>query len=123
LDNHFIRGYFDGDGCITYGKKINKNCTISIVSNKEFLDTIVKKICINFSYTKRHKQKNDNILTVTTGGIKNILVFYDYIYTNSNIHLIRKKIKFNDWINHYLDSYKIQNKTNKLLNKINYERN
>jgi len=123
LDKHFIRGYFDGDGCISYGKNIGPSCGISIVSNKEFLESIVEKIKIHFSYTKRHKERKDNILTISTGGIKNILYFYDYIYKDSNIYLDRKKNKFNEWIDYYLDNFKTRDKTNELLNKINYGKN
>ena len=44
LKRHFIRGYFDGDGCITYGKKLSKYATISIVSNMQFLKEIDESI-------------------------------------------------------------------------------
>ena len=122
LNRHFIRGYFDGDGCITYGKILNKNATVSLVSTKEFLEKINDKIKINFSFNKRHKDRNDNILTISTGGINNILVFFDYIYTDSHIYMDRKFQKFKTWIDFYLENVKIRNKTKKLLKKINYEK-
>ncbi|MBU4590569.1 MAG: hypothetical protein KKG01_06560 [Candidatus Omnitrophica bacterium] len=50
--NHFIRGYFDGDGCVSYGfyrrrgrnKKTFTISTYFISSSKEFLDNISKKL-------------------------------------------------------------------------------
>lgn len=120
LDKHFIRGFFDGDGCITYGKKFNILANISMVSTGIFLNEITKRIPINFSYTKRHKFKDDNILTISSGGICNLLKFYDYIYKDSTIYLKRKHDKFVNWFEFYFNRTRIQNKTLKLKNKINY---
>jgi len=39
LQRHFIRGYFDGDGCISSSQRKNRNCIayyFSIVSTKDF---------------------------------------------------------------------------------------
>ena len=40
LVRHFIRGYFDGDGCLSFNK--NKYCTpnISILGTKQFLEKL-----------------------------------------------------------------------------------
>jgi hypothetical protein len=120
LENHFIRGYFDGDGCITYGKIIGKYANISIVSNKIFLEKIVDKININFTYTKRHKKKADNIFTIGTGGIINLIIFYHYIYNDATIYMDRKRNKFIEWFDYYFKNVKIKNKTKKILKEINY---
>jgi intein/homing endonuclease len=37
---HFIRGYFDGDGCISYGNKSHTKCSINIVGTYDFLNTL-----------------------------------------------------------------------------------
>lgn len=121
LERHFIRGYFDGDGCITYGKIIGVSATVSIVSTKDFLDKINEKININFSYTKRHKDRDDNILTITTGGIRNILYFFDYIYQDSTIYMDRKHRKFIEWFDFYIENMKIKDKTKEIIKKINYK--
>lgn len=40
LIKHFIRGYIDGDGCISYCDKDHRHMTLRILGTKEFLDTL-----------------------------------------------------------------------------------
>lgn len=119
LIRHFIRGYFDGDGCVTYGKKLGKNCQISITSTLNFLNEIDRYVDINFVYTKRHKERNDKIYTIVSGGICNLIIFYDYLYKDSNILLERKKLKFEEWFKYYFENTNISKKTKELKNKFN----
>lgn len=114
LLNHFIRGYFDGDGCITYGRKLNTFANVSITSTLNFLKEIDNNIDVKFSYTKRHKDKVDDIFTMTSGGIVNIMKFYSFIYKNSSIYMDRKKKKFNDWFIFYFSNTKCQPNTIKI---------
>jgi hypothetical protein len=118
LIRHFIRGYFDGDGCITYGKKLNKNATISFVSCVKFLNGIDNNIDVKFSYTKRHKDRDDEILNLSSGGICNIMKIYDYLYKDSNVYMVRKKNKFEKWFKYYFDNTKLSNKTIKIKNEL-----
>jgi intein-encoded DNA endonuclease-like protein len=58
LKIHFIRGFFDGDGCITYGnkKKDGKYCiSINIVSNKNMLQSICNFFNENKNFTSKKK--------------------------------------------------------------------
>lgn len=118
LIRHFIRGYFDGDGCITYGKKINKNATVSIVSNLNFLNDIDNNIDVNFYYSKRHKDRDDKILSIASGGICNIMKIYNYLYKDSNIYMDRKKNKFEKWFKYYFDNTNLSNRTIKIKNDL-----
>jgi intein/homing endonuclease len=118
LIRHFIRGYFDGDGCITYGKKLNKNCQISITSTLNFLKQIDKYININFGYTKRHKERDNEIYTIISGGVCNLMTFYNYLYKDSTIYLDRKKLKFENWFKYYFDNVNISKKTKEIKNKL-----
>lgn len=105
LIKHFIRGYFDGDGCIT--KTTNSNLFM-ITSTHQFL-TEIQKILINncelnkTKFSKRHKQKNDNIFTLNYGGKIQLNRIYHFLYDNANIYLNRKKEKFEQIIfkNHH----------------------
>jgi hypothetical protein len=101
--SHFIRGYFDGDGCITYSKpkKIthNKSMQISFVGTYSFLmslqEIFIKEL--NYSYvkfTKRYKNKNDNIYTLAYGGNIKISKFKTWLYKDAHIFLDRKYDKF-----------------------------
>lgn len=96
LLNHFIRGYFDGDGSVWIQKEV---LNISIVGTINFLQTI-KKILIencNLNETKldnRHPERKNNIRALRYGG--NIIInrIYHYLYDNATIYLNRKHVKF-----------------------------
>jgi hypothetical protein len=118
LVRHFIRGYFDGDGCITYGKNLNKNCIISITSSLNFLKEIDKHIEINFSYVKRHKNRDNEIFTITSGGIRNLIKFYTYLYKDSNIFMKRKRLKFEKWFEYYFNNTNLNKKTIEIKNNL-----
>lgn len=96
LHNHFIRGYFDGDGCITTN---SNSYFISFVGNADFIKKVQEILIkeINFSKTKlskRHKDRIDNIVTLIYGGNIQLLRFRDYIYKDATVFLTRKKDKF-----------------------------
>lgn len=103
---HFIRGYFDGDGCITYSyNKIYKKRSpvISFVSTKEFLDTlqIIFNKELGFSFTKFQKRRKNiiNNYSIMYGGKKQMLKFYNWLYNDSNYFLKRKFKKFTELLN------------------------
>lgn len=96
LTHHFIRGYFDGDGCITYSKT---QMSISFVGTIEFLielkNILMKELKFNdVKFSKRHKDKKDNIYTLIYGGNKQITRFKNWLYKNANIFMQRKYDKF-----------------------------
>lgn len=121
LINHFIRGYFDGDGCITYGKELSRDCSVSLVSTKQFLEKVEEKVPIKFYWSKRHKDRDNDIRTIMTSGTPKIIKIYHYLYNNSNIHMDRKKNKFLKWFKWYFKNYKIRNKTKELKDKLLWE--
>lgn len=89
---HFIRGYFDGDGCITMGKN-EKNKQLNFTSSSlEILKWINKTLSSN----------NINDGKINIGSYSRLCYYkkncffliYDFLYKNSNICLNRKKEKF-----------------------------
>lgn len=97
--NHFIRGIFDGDGCVCDIKGW-KRSSINIVSaSKDFilgLDYFLKKNKIITSDRKIfEKSSSKNILySLTIKKKEDVKNFYNYIYNNSNLFLKRKREKF-----------------------------
>jgi len=89
LKIHFIRGYFDGDGCITYGssqKNGKRKVVINIVSNEKML----KSICNYFNETKIFSsKKNTNILLLRWYGDRAAEIL-NLMYENATIYLNRK---------------------------------
>ena len=98
LLNHFIRGYFDGDGCISVDNRNlkQKRGTVSIAGTKTFITKIKKIILdkIGLNDTKLHKTYYIYILS--WGGKKQIEAIYYYLYKNATIFLERKKEKFEE---------------------------
>ncbi len=98
LEQHFIRGYFDGDGCVTGNRK---NPQFSLTSNQYFLEELKKRlISSGLNNTKneiRHK-KQKSIQTLRYCGINNIKKIYKYLYNNSTIYMERKKNVFEKFI-------------------------
>jgi hypothetical protein len=99
LHSHFIRGYFDGDGCLTVSSTRNK-AAFSIVSNGPFcedLQSLFKNIGIN-SQVMGLKCGYDGQPTeakrLMVCGNKQVLKLMDWLYTNSTIHLERKHQKY-----------------------------
>ncbi len=102
LNKHFIRGYFDGDGGVTYNKK-NKGLQISFTGTEEII-TSIRNILTeenNMGVVKlycRFPERNNNNRTLYYSGNGNAKRFYDYIYSDSKLYMLRKKNKFEEYI-------------------------
>lgn len=110
--SHFIRGFFDGDGCIYYKKYLRtKNDwktsfystikEVSIVCKSEgFLDDIINELARNDIKSEKYYNPKDGLPTLRISNYENILKFYKYIYKDSTEmnRLDRKYNKFNELI-------------------------
>lgn len=106
LIHHFIRGYFDGDGSVSFYKYNNTIFfNFSFVFNSKNFTNQVAKIFENKfqikSVIKKYIGKTANWLSLRFNYNRNrtnkIKEIYDYLYNNSNIFLTRKKIKFEQY--------------------------
>ena len=88
----FIRGYFDGDGCIAF---YDYGQSIQIEGTHEFL-TWIKQYISSAIKTKNniliYKRKNHS--TLRLNGKNDSLLFLNYIYKNSKISLNRKYLRY-----------------------------
>lgn len=95
LVRHFIRGFFDGDGCITLSRK--KYRKIGFVSTSEmFLQQLILyflKYNIDFKLYES-KSKNMYYYQIWTSKTDQVDSFYKLLYENSNYFLARKRNKF-----------------------------
>lgn len=97
LQRHFIRGYFDGDGClsITLRKDYTFRKTISVLGTRDFLEWMVFYLPFKVS-TKCVKKCKDNdsdnyyIQLNKNDSAK----FLDYIYSDCSVYLDRKYLKY-----------------------------
>lgn len=98
LMKHFIRGYFDADGCACLSNSV---LSFSIVgASKKFIyrlqDFLVKELKINKTkISEKINPENNNILyDLRNSAFKDIQSIYNYLYSDANIYLERKHQKF-----------------------------
>lgn len=92
LMNHYIRGYFDGDGSV-YLK--NNIAHFNFVGSKSFIPELNKYLFNIGIFNKIYSIiDRGNFCSIHIGGRKMSLDFYNYIYNNVNFFLNRKKLKF-----------------------------
>lgn len=104
LINHFIRGYFDGDGSVYILNPKNYNNTntiyktigISILGTKEFITELNNHLLYKSTINKENRS-NANVYYIRTSGTNKVYNFYNYLYNNATIFLERKKLKFNNY--------------------------
>lgn len=91
LIRDFMRGYFDGDGNVFFGKKYNSGIkyNINICGNKEFLLNAFQKYfpSVNKLYKDLYS-KQCYVWKISAKG--KVLDFLHYLYYNSSIFLSRK---------------------------------
>ena len=96
LIRHFVRGYFDGDGCVS-------NRIFSIVGTDDFLsDTqniLIKELGLSKTkFYKRHKESSNNIVEIRYCGKNNLKKIMNWFYSDATIYLERKYEKFKNYV-------------------------
>ena len=136
LIRHFIRGYFDGDGCIWNGKRkemlvsdskhkdgfrkrIVHNVKFQITGNLNFIDKLQDKFIelFNFKKNKLNTSKSKFYVTMEYSGRKQIKTIYDYFYIDSSFYIKRKKEKFEEIINFCASEEKSSDETRLIAGK------
>jgi hypothetical protein len=92
---HFIRGYFDGDGCISKLTGVNTlRLRINFVGTYEFLSTLQTILMneLDINWTKiTNMTTNKNTFQLNIKSIKDVESIKHYLYYKSTIYLKRKK--------------------------------
>ena len=103
LIHHFIRGYFDGDGCVSISKKKagGKYKTerfeglINVTSSLIFCSKLKERMFeLGIRFSDNRRFKDVDCMTLVSSGTFNIIKFYNYIYKDASIWMKRKKKKF-----------------------------
>jgi len=91
LLNHFIRGYFDGDGCISIHNKNQKtpSMRITIIGTKNFLDHL-QSIFTMFSYKIKKYRKYGNAYGLEIEGNTQCEQILQWLYSDASTYLKRK---------------------------------
>ncbi len=96
--NHFMRGYFDGDGTITHcglvkGRKIIQ-LSFSILGTKKFIQQYRDILSKNCKTNDAKIIDHHSIYKISYSGNNVVKNIYDFLYKNQNICLQRKYAKF-----------------------------
>lgn len=97
LFRHFIRGVFDGDGCIAKYSRKNE-CEFYIMAEKTLLFEFIDEFALNNINFKSPKYIK-NIYKIRKSGILNIIKIYDFLYKDATIYLDRKYNKWGEILN------------------------
>jgi hypothetical protein len=102
LIRHYIRGYFDGDGCFTF---TNKSFHINFITASKTLNDDILKIlrsqnfnCVENSYVSDF---NTTMYKIDIYRQHDKMNFIDWIYQDANIYLDRKYKKYLKVKKHY----------------------
>jgi hypothetical protein len=90
LISHFIRGYFDGDGCIYKNKNRPNSFVVSICSNNNFINDL------NEFFSKGKILKYEKYSVWSLHKIDDIKLFKEFLYKESETFMKRKFDKFNE---------------------------
>lgn len=97
LMNHFIRGVFDGDGCMYHTLKPNvrQKGYFQITGSRDFLEGVLDQIGpVIGKVVKLYQPKNNNAWEFRYVSPTHIKAVYEYLYESATIFLSRKKEKF-----------------------------
>lgn len=94
LMHHFIRGYFDGDGCITPSNK-SKCTTFGVISSNGFCDGL-RDYLMQTLNINAHIRRVGKVSRLTFSKRSDIQKIYDYMYHDSTICMSRKRKVFED---------------------------
>lgn len=98
LIRHFIRGYFDGDGCVRliYNKNGTIRCSASLISTLNFCTAlqIYLQNQIDICVYPPHKNVISSTRVANMASIQDSIKFLDWIYKDCKIMLTRKFDKY-----------------------------
>ncbi|MFC0472830.1 recombinase family protein [Halalkalibacter kiskunsagensis] len=119
LMSHFIRGYFDGDGCLSPMKKGLRNTPSDTIYVITFVGTIsVLKGIIHYLPLGDHVKirPHGNAFELRFGGKQQLKQVLDYMYSGAEVFLGRKRKRFEGFLS-YLNQVELHTKYIVLTNE------
>ncbi len=119
LYKYFIRGYFDGDGYISYVPGKFQHAHAGFCGNKEFIQELLLKIKelsgLNFNFYLINKETGFS--EISKGGRFQLKKFFEWIYDDDIIYLERKYNKSKNFLKEN-DEYEQSRKNKKISKRI-----
>lgn len=106
LIRHFIRGYWDGDGCLSYENSKHTVAYINVLGTEEFLNSLKNYLPLHYDYKLISKQ-GTSAKSLSIGG-RNAFELTKYLYSNATIYLDRKYKKYLEYCRLYEESDRLQ---------------
>lgn len=100
LIRHFIRGYFDGDGCISYSNKEHTMCSFNLIGTSDFLENVKLYLNLDCSLYILHPEKQ-SITKYITLSHKKAFKAIEQLYNDSSIYLERKYKRYLEYCRLY----------------------
>lgn len=94
--SHFIRGYFDGDGCFSISSR--GDAEFYIMAEQNFLIQLCDIFKQNNITFKSIKHQKANMYKIRKSGKREIKKIYDFLYKDATIYLQRKHNKMEEYI-------------------------
>ena len=106
LIRHFIRGYWDGDGCLTWCDKEHKQAHVSVMGTEDFLTSLKQHLPLNFDYVleKANINSSNEVTKQLSIHGRNGYELMKYLYSDSTIYLDRKYEKYLEYCRLYEES-------------------
>lgn len=105
LIKHFIRGYWDGDGCLSWGNKEHTIPCLGVVGTEDFLTSLKNYLPLEYNYSLQGKNSSTTTKQFTVNGKNGMKLAY-YLYNNSTIYLQRKYEKYLEYCRLYKELYR-----------------
>lgn len=96
LIRHLIRGIFDGDGTVFINSK--DRLYFGFYGNHFILTEIKELLIKEINISDNKITDKDTLSQMAFSKKEDILNFYNYLYNESNVYLIRKKDRFTSYI-------------------------
>ena len=108
LYSHFIRGYFDGDGCLYFAND-NHCVEVSFIGTEIFLtklsDVVKEYLNIDMYIRSFNAKYNSAIRGARISSKNGVKSFLEWIYKDANLMLNRKYNKYQQFLNNINNSY------------------
>lgn len=97
LERYLLLGFFDADGCITWGRRKDRNRLwhkISFTSQLKLLEGVQQMLLNNIDISTALRPKsNENCYVLEFANREDVIKFIDYIYEDDFVVLKRKHLK------------------------------
>lgn len=95
LHPHFIRGVFDGDGCICFtGGKYIFNIAGNNLLVEKIQEILIEKCNLNKTTIRHPKKEAPNVSVMVYAGNRQVKRIGEYLYKDANFYIQRKYDKF-----------------------------